>query len=307
MAALIELVSEDKIDFNIDTSHARTARLAIEWNSKKADDDQIETAIFVQFHDLSTPGLPAPMGEFSSALIQIEGESTLGHGQSVDDGPACCRRDCDGLVDCHACLEDEYSNFTTNLNKDERELALRILTNVRAAESKGVAKNDLLNMHASSESIYSLVCRMTDTSIPLVFWSGYSSIVLVSSLYLRAWTVITSETPRTRIFPRRWFDIAGLKMNDIWEAALKAVVGVVLFRPGISQAELRWRLRSVYDRQEVHDIICHLQQQGFIKSRHDPSLQPAPQDDTSAMIMLDDWEEKMTFWFIGDVKSWYQV
>lgn len=161
-----------------------------------------------------------------------------------------------------------------------------------------------------------------DAAVPLMFWTGYASVVLVSSLYLQEWTVTTSESPKILIFPRRWFDIVGLKMNDVWESALKAVVGVILFRPGISQvcclldvlgvvtdfwkAELRWRLRSVYDRQEIHDILCHLWQERFIKSRRDPRIQPIAQDDTT-MIVLDDWEEETTFWFIGEGRHWYQI
>jgi hypothetical protein len=78
---------------------------------------------------------------------------------------------------------------------------------------------------------------MTDASVPLLFWSGYSSLVLVWSGYLRSWTVLVSESPITRIFPRRWIDIAGLKIFDVWEAALRAVIGVIVFRPGISQVQ----------------------------------------------------------------------
>lgn len=79
---------------------------------------------------------------------------------------------------------------------------------------------------------------MITTSIPLLFWTGYSSLVLVSSAYLNAWAVTISENPATRIFPRRWLDIAGLKITDIWEAGLKATIGVIVFRPGISQVTI---------------------------------------------------------------------
>jgi hypothetical protein len=85
------------------------------------------------------------------------------------------------------------------------------------------------------DRVLTLVHRMTELSTPLLFWAGYSSSVLVSSMYLQAWTVLITEKPRVRIFPRRWFDLAGKKVPDVWESALRAVVGVVAFRPGVSQ------------------------------------------------------------------------
>jgi hypothetical protein len=85
------------------------------------------------------------------------------------------------------------------------------------------------------ERVLALVHRMTELSNPLLFWAGYASSVLVSSMYLQNWTVLISQSPRTRIFPRRWFDLAGKQVQDVWESALKAVVGVVAFRPGVSQ------------------------------------------------------------------------
>jgi hypothetical protein len=91
------------------------------------------------------------------------------------------------------------------------------------------------NVNAPAACTLALVRRITESPIPLLFWSGYSSIVLVHSVYLREWTVITSEDPRDRIHPRRWLDVSGSRIDYIWEAALKAVVGVILFRPGISE------------------------------------------------------------------------
>jgi len=90
-------------------------------------------------------------------------------------------------------------------------------------------------VNGPNERVLTLVHRMTDLSTPLLFWAGYSSSVLVSSMYLQGWTVLASENPKTMIFPRRWFDLTGKKMPDVWESALKAVVGVVVFRPGVSQ------------------------------------------------------------------------
>ena len=68
-----------------------------------------------------------------------------------------------------------------------------------------------------------------------MFWTGYSAIVLVHSAFLEKWTVIVSESPLTRSHPRRWDDIEGQRIPSYWEAALRSVMGVVIFRPGITQ------------------------------------------------------------------------
>lgn len=88
---------------------------------------------------------------------------------------------------------------------------------------------------APCELVSHLIWRMLNTSPPLLVETGYSSIVLVSSMFLQPWTVIVSEDPRTRVFPRRWLDVVGAKVQDFWEAALRAVIGVIVFRPGVSQ------------------------------------------------------------------------
>jgi hypothetical protein len=74
-----------------------------------------------------------------------------------------------------------------------------------------------------------------ECSVPLMFWAGYSSLVLVASSYLRAWTVQISAEPMMRIFPRRWIDMTGSKVMDLWEAATRAVMGVLVFHPGLTQ------------------------------------------------------------------------
>ena len=98
------------------------------------------------------------------------------------------------------------------------------------------------------EDMLSLVVqRMSEGPIPLAHWTGYTAIVLVASACIRKWTVTisdsqeeeaesTSEPPQKSIvFPRRWLDIYGRKLADMWESALRAVLGLVLLHPGVSQ------------------------------------------------------------------------
>jgi hypothetical protein len=85
-----------------------------------------------------------------------------------------------------------------------------------------------------------LLQRMSQTSPPLILWVGYSAPVIVSSLRARAWTVEIARGPdlTTLALPRRWLDIHGGTIGGIWDAAVHAVMGIVVFRPGISQVSV---------------------------------------------------------------------
>ncbi|KAF8973686.1 hypothetical protein BDZ97DRAFT_1648315 [Flammula alnicola] len=142
---------------------------------------------------------------------------------------------------------------------------------------------------------------MVEADSPQIYWAGYDSLVLISAHVVAKWSVVVSEDPLINVFPRRWLDIRGIKVADFWQAALRAVMGLVVFRPGISQTEIRWRLRSVYDRQEVNEILRYLQGDGYLQMRlgPHPSLR-------GIYPPFDDEEESKVYWFIGK-KHWYQV
>ncbi|KAF7340022.1 B-block-TFIIIC domain-containing protein [Mycena venus] len=282
-AALIQLVSDNKVDFKIDTTQAQGARAAIDWNSKKAgrwpssllpsmlkqikDDDHIETAILVRFHDISIPQTPIPVPAL--ALAPMEVETVAEHGTTEDGSLACCKRvNEDSLIDCAACLEGEWGALYASIGSKDRDQFQLILDTVTGSGAKGITKRDLLTKtKLSNDAVYAAVQSMTECAVPLVFWAGYQSLVLVASSYLRAWTVQISTARMTRIFPRRWIDTTGSKVMDLWEAATRAVMGVLVFHPGVTQTQLRWRLRSVYDRQEVNEVLRYLYDAQFISVR----------------------------------------
>ena len=68
------------------------------------------------------------------------------------------------------------------------------------------------------------------------------------------------------------------------------------------QAEIRWRLRTVYDRQEVCELLQTLHEEGCITPRIDAvhrTFDGGPADES---------EEKYTYWFLaGNGRRWYQV
>lgn len=80
-----------------------------------------------------------------------------------------------------------------------------------------------------------MVHRLTRLVPPPLTCTGYTSSVLVSSAYVRHWSVTVREEPLMRVLPRRWIDIHGERIDELWQAALRAVMGIVVFRPGVSQ------------------------------------------------------------------------
>ncbi|KAL6299663.1 hypothetical protein BKA93DRAFT_741989 [Sparassis latifolia] len=311
-AALLELVSEGKIDFQIDTTQARAARPKIDWNSKKADDDDIETAIQIRVND-NLSAAPRASPEFSveplviQSNIQLETQPEAEHGKTAEGAEASCRLSSNGLVDCQACLDQAAKVLAEELSEENVEIMKQICMALKGAKTQGLTKEQLLaNVESSSNaSFLSVGRRMTEASIPLACWTGYKSIVLVSSDSLDPWTVSVSNSQdsRTKLFPRRWLDISGKKISDLWDAALRAIVAVILSRPGITQAEIRWRLRLVYDRQEVNEVLQYLLDDGVVTRR---LLTSSPYQELGPP---DDREEETISWFVvgSGEKHWFQM
>lgn len=139
---------------------------------------------------------------------------------------------------------------------EEERLATLILSVVYDAGLSGINTQELVKRitecnitdnqqrRYSTEHIHLAIIKMHNLPIPLLFWIGYQSDRLISADYLSAWTVAISDddaSPLTRFFPRRWLDIYGRRISDLWDAGLKAVVGMILMRPGVSQVGVYFR------------------------------------------------------------------
>lgn len=87
---------------------------------------------------------------------------------------------------------------------------------------------------------------MAEADLPQIYWTGYESLVLISAHAVAKWSVLVSREPLINAFPRRWLDIRGVKVPDFWQAALRAVMGLIIFRPGISQVSPQDRGRTLF-------------------------------------------------------------
>ncbi|KIK71368.1 hypothetical protein GYMLUDRAFT_90342 [Collybiopsis luxurians FD-317 M1] len=307
MATLIQLVSENKVEFSIDTSHPQACRAALDWNSKKADDDQIETDLNYRFLGLSDS--TSASNDIENTAIDIAEDPAVRHGMTVDGRPACCRKEILGaVVDCSGCLDELWRAYSSQFSAQELDTAQLILWLVGQAGVKGMSKQDLVvKTKMDPDHVLSVVFKMAREPHPFLHWVGYNSTLLVSSAHSRSWTVALSNSPLIRVFPRRWLDIFGKKVMDVWEAALRAVMGAIIFRPGISQIELRWRLKAVYDKQEVAELLRTLLEANFVKNHSvSPSFVLGTAEPHS-ISALDDKEEGRVFWFVNEAKHWFAI
>lgn len=68
------------------------------------------------------------------------------------------------------------------------------------------------------------------------------------------------------------------------------------------QAELAWRLRSVYDRSEVADVLRRLSEDGFVRRR----FRLNKQIEELGLVAVREDDEREEYLFLGD-QRWYQT
>ncbi|EIW86464.1 hypothetical protein CONPUDRAFT_86434 [Coniophora puteana RWD-64-598 SS2] len=316
VAGLLQLVSDDKVDFNFDLNQKHEARERLDFNSKKADDEDVEILTQVRLKPIPQefPDALEPSPEVESEILEpvaIDGVDDDRHGKTRGGEEAtCCRSSFYSLVDCSACVDENIAKLTSQMPSPEVTVTLQIAEVVREAGQHGIDREGLKVTSDDQDLSSSVVDKMVTAPFPLLFWAGYSTATLVSCDYLRAWTIITDDGLKTRAFPRRWLDIKGVKVTATWEAALRAVMGVVLFRPGISQFELRWRLRAVYDRQEIAEVMEHLKYGGFVEARpHTAEISTRDSLEVYGLKNLGDDDGRHVFWFVvsGKERFWYEL
>jgi hypothetical protein len=100
----------------------------------------------VRYHQASDSTVQLSNGRSSPDIPgeEFEDEPLIGHGETANGDPACCRLSSLGLVDCATCLKNEMSSFITGLADRDRALANRILAIVGQAGSTGITKRQLV-------------------------------------------------------------------------------------------------------------------------------------------------------------------
>jgi hypothetical protein len=75
----------------------------------------------------------------------MEVETVAEHGTTEDGSAACCKRvNQDSLIDCAACLEEEWGALYGSIGGKDRDQFQLILDAVTGSGAKGITKRDLL-------------------------------------------------------------------------------------------------------------------------------------------------------------------
>jgi oxalate---CoA ligase len=278
---------ESQVDFKLDITRPKAARSEIDWNSKRAgqsricfllrtsnvvhiDDDHIETTIFTRscFSGISTLDTEdAEVNQTCTPSAVEDGDE--GHGKTTEGTVACCRKASDGQVNCDSCLNTALKAWVLQSDPKEQEVAHRILDVLDVAGPAGLDistvivstlyrfGDDGLNGQfnqtntmvagGSAETALSTLASLMNNSVPLAVLVGHSRPLVVCARQSVAWTVTVSEEPRINVLPRRWLDSRGVKVRETWRAAMRAVIGILVFRPGIPQVR-QWHAIPVAGR-----------------------------------------------------------
>lgn len=76
--------------------------------------------------------------------MEVDSVTPPNHGKSIDGGTACCRRVGKGVVDCTACLDEEWNVMGPTLDIEEMRLSQLMLFLIGQAGDGGVSKEDLI-------------------------------------------------------------------------------------------------------------------------------------------------------------------
>ncbi|KAF8687602.1 B-block binding subunit of TFIIIC, partial [Rhizoctonia solani] len=274
VAAYLQLVSSNLIEVDIDTGIPRAGRRQIGWQSKKVDDENLEAHISVRLKRKSTSAaLPQNM-LCSSQVSDVEQllEPTL----AVD-----------------------HSNQTT-YSYSEAPTDRTLREAVDNSGPYGLPLGEAVDKcHIDSPAA---LLALTRANPPHAYILGYDQARIVSAKYLSDWTIEASDggeanqTESRLIFPRRWLDIYGNTLEDVWTMSARVVIGAFVYRPCMSETTLRKRLRCLFDRQELNDILIQLSLNGKVKRISQVSL-------PIGMNRLED--EKSIYWSLSNSMNWF--
>lgn len=98
-------------------------------------------------------------------------------------------------------------------------------------------------MACTSSQCVAVVRTLSSLSVPLLYAVGYTASVVVSAMHIGPWVVAlggeTDASPVVKVFPRRWLDISGNRVREVWDAAVRSVIALIHSRPGICQVKYR--------------------------------------------------------------------
>ncbi|CAE7225830.1 unnamed protein product [Rhizoctonia solani] len=275
VAAYLQLVSNNMVDICIDTDIPRASRQHIGWQSKKVDDENLETQISIR---LKSRGI-------STIAVQNTEQSSSGN--------------LEHLFNPNIGVSSHQTDHMDNSDKPPVDRLL--MDAIDDAGPVGLPVKQMMDVSVVDSA--ATLAILTKANPPHAYALGYDQARIVSAQYLSDWAVeITwgndepSQTESKFIFPRRWLDIYGNMLEDVWTMAVRTVTGAFMYRPCMNELTLRTRFQDLFDRQELNDILTQLLLSGKLMR---VSKSPLP----IGMDTPDD--EKTTYWSLSNFANWF--
>ncbi|EUC63046.1 B-block-binding subunit of tfiiic protein [Rhizoctonia solani AG-3 Rhs1AP] len=275
VAAYLQLMSSNLVDIDISTEVPRTGRRNIGWQSKKVDDENLETQISIRLKTKGMLTTPFQNAELTSQPGDVE--------QILDPNIAVS------------------SHQTDEMDDDELPSEGLLMDAIDNAGREGLSMKQIMDI--PNVNLLPTLAALTKANPPQAYALGYDQARIVSAQYLSDWAVEAAsgneeatQTESKFIFPRRWLDIYGNMLEDIWTMSIRAVTGAFMYRPCMNELALRARFQGLFDRQELNDILTQLLLSGKLKRT---AKSPFP-------IGMSTVEEEMaTYWSLSNSTNWF--
>ncbi|KAF8604424.1 hypothetical protein BDV93DRAFT_522539 [Ceratobasidium sp. AG-I] len=281
VAAYLQLVSDNQLDVAIDTSIPQLGRRRLGWQSKRVDDENLEANIAVRLvaKEVHNTAPDAAQIDYDAQKLGL----LLGISR-----PSCAHMQTEEII-CQECLQHTAGSIPGSGVK-------ALIQSIRDAGPLGLPMSCIMELDTG------MLRTLTKTLPPLVYALGYDQARIVSAFELDKWTVkVVPSTPSTShasfksVFPRRWLDIHGNVIENIWTMAVRTVAGALMYRPSINEHALRQRYQGLFDRQELNDILTYL----LVSGKLSRSSNQFP----VGMISLED--ETRTHWSLTNESAWF--
>jgi hypothetical protein len=114
-------------------------------NPSHLDDDHIETTIYTcsRLSGVSTLDTEDVEANRTCTPLAVE-DGDEGHGKTIEDVAACCRKYSDGQVNCDLCLNTALTTWVVQSGPKEQEVSRRVLAALDEAGTAGLHISTLI-------------------------------------------------------------------------------------------------------------------------------------------------------------------
>jgi hypothetical protein len=249
-AAYMTLLSQDQVKADIGLNVVEKIKMDKLFNAKLIQDHMLEMPI--QLH-LSTSTSRTDTIRRCAALLnsQPSQEPVLQWFEA-------------GVESIATRVDKVWKQWIASLKGEKQAIAKRLesIFHDENSGTNGINKEELKSL-CPSRYLNSLLQAAQGFSPPLVFQFGYEETFLISSRYLRTWTLGYKDGTFT--FPYKWYNIHGQWIRQEWSQAIQFVLHASLTRPGITLAQLLLQCRIALDRMEVCRVVQYACEAGVIR------------------------------------------